>query len=178
MTTETKSNKNAASAAAVLDEMATPIQIQQAEVPLEELARKIKGEHDAVVKLHELSLVHARNAGEYLYAAQSVLKFDYKKWLSWAKTFLRLSESTVANYVRIFKKWDTIPKRKELNYSEALKALRKSRKQSDHQKPEAALSPSQTVIQDRMKQFKVKGKIGDVEKFLESFGVQWIEDKK
>ena len=62
----------------VLTDIAKAADITQAkptEAPLHELSEKIREEHRAVIGAQESSLVHARNAGDYLALVRSRLEY-------------------------------------------------------------------------------------------------------
>ena len=161
------------SSTAVKGELAVPIP-PDIGIDLAALAVKVKEEPAAIVELHESSLLHARNAGKFLAEAE----MNYKKWLAWAQEAIGLSASTVANYVRIHEKWDEIPGRTEANYSQALRALRKTWKPKPPKSEKPPLTPWQQTITERIKKFKIGGKLENIEKFLESFGVLGVAENK
>lgn len=133
---------------------------------LQSIASKVKAEHAQVTAALKDSLEHAIQAGDYLSQVQR--EIPYKEFVAWVKRSIGISEASANNYCRLFKQKSKLPK--NLNYTEALKALRRRRKPKV-EVPQQPRTAFQKAILERMDKFKVKGSLDDVEAFLESFGV-------
>lgn len=76
---------------------------------LEQLAGKIKTEHQQVVQVVRKSLDHARKAGELLARAkEQVEKNSAYRWSRWVEQECGILDRTASNYIRVFRHWDEI----------------------------------------------------------------------
>jgi len=134
-----------------------------------EQANQIKNLHAESCGLQQQSLAKAKAAGELLAHVYAEIG-DYKDFITWCRSECEISEATANNYIRIHRQWKKLP-HENLNYTEALAALRTTRKPKAALEP-IPLTPWQVTVQEAMEKFQVKGSVESVCAFLEHFGVK------
>ncbi|MFB2898450.1 hypothetical protein ACE1CI_36500 [Aerosakkonemataceae cyanobacterium BLCC-F50] len=73
-----------------------------------ELADLINREYERSLTTPAAAMLHARNAGEWLLRAQSLL--PESEWLAWLKTNCQVSEQSAKTYMAIAKSWLSVQK--------------------------------------------------------------------
>jgi len=154
--------------AALRDEV-KPEELAKPTETLDEIAAKVRQAHQAITKLHEASLQHARQCGDWLSMVKARMTYD--KWIAWCNKECRIGESTANNYVRVFQRWDDLPKRDDMHYADALKALVRKRGTTTS-KPKPKLEGWKKTVHERMEEHHIRGTLDNVLSFLRSYGVK------
>lgn len=141
------------------------------EIDVQKIAAEIKTLHAGIMSLQKQSLEHAIKAGSLL-APVSVSMNPQSRFARWCKKECGFSYETAMAYIRVARNKDKLPK--ELNYTEALKALRKTRK-TVAAAPERQFTAWETHVMEVAKQHHLKGNVDDLTLFLEAFGVKEVK---
>jgi hypothetical protein len=163
----------------------TELRIATPEHPeLQELAAKAKKEVGLFGSLVRSALQHARQAGEFLLAARTIIQtekalaLDYRKWVPVA---VGISDRHADNYIKIHQHWDStikpaLEKEPELTLSGALALLKGPPRQ---RRQPAGKTDAQTPAQPPQPQNlpPIGKETGSWEEYLESLDVAVVQAK-
>lgn len=148
---------------------------------LEQMATKIKAEHELVASTYRKSLGHAKKTGELLVKAKEMVEKTTHNWSRWLEQYCGLLERTASNYIRIASKWDEIEaKLAEANTDPAGLTLRAAlsllktgtRKKAKQAAQQTAPQITMLVIQEKMSRHNIVGDPKELLALLKELGVE------